>query len=312
MVSRCVFNMLRTTHENSLHSQDDCKNYIGESFRIKMYEVPNWESNATVTDFMIKNCIMIHLDSYDDKFNALVLMTQKLYAMAKDKCQPENSDAVMMQEVLLGGHLYLQIVKEKLGAWLWGLKAMIQKKEKTSTVDRPFEMNLSTIMSCARLTGGLQAVLETFLATGNLSSHTGLGIMQAKGLTIMAENINRMRYMSHFRAVHRGAFFVEMRTTEARQLLPDAWGYICPVHTPDGTPCGLLNHLTMNCQITDAPDRKKVRNVPVVLVQLGMFPINDVNPINADIKNCYVVCLDGKVLGYVPKDNAGEMVQKLR
>jgi len=50
----------------------------------------------------------------------------------------------------------------------------------------------------------------------------------------MAENINRMRYMSHFRAVHRGSYFVTMRTTEARQLLPDAWGYICPVHTPDG------------------------------------------------------------------------------
>lgn len=44
------------------------------------------------------------------------------------------------------------------------------------------------------------------------------------GLTILAENINRMRYMSHFRAVHRGAFFQEMRTTEVRQLLPDAWG----------------------------------------------------------------------------------------
>lgn len=40
----------------------------------------------------------------------------------------------------------------------------------------------------------------------------------------MAENINRMRYMSHFKAIHRGSFFVEMRTTEARQLLPDAWG----------------------------------------------------------------------------------------
>lgn len=58
-----------------------------------------------------------------------------------------------------------------------------------------------------------------------------------------------MRYMSHFRAVHRGSFFKEMRTTEARQLLPDAWGFICPVHTPDGTPCGLLNHLTKYCQV---------------------------------------------------------------
>jgi len=44
------------------------------------------------------------------------------------------------------------------------------------------------------------------------------------GLTILAENINRMRYMSHFRSIHRGAFFQEMRTSEPRQLLPEAWG----------------------------------------------------------------------------------------
>jgi RNA polymerase Rpb2, domain 3 len=30
--------------------------------------------------------------------------------------------------------------------------------------------------------------------------------------------------MSHFRAIHRGSFFQEMRTTDARQLLPDGWG----------------------------------------------------------------------------------------
>jgi hypothetical protein len=46
------------------------------------------------------------------------------------------------------------------------------------------------------------------------------------GLTILAENINRMRYMSHFRSVHRGAFFQEMRNSEPRQLLPEAWGEV--------------------------------------------------------------------------------------
>ena len=70
------------------------------------------------------------------------------------------------------------------------------------------------------------------ISTGNLPTQTGLGLMQDKGMTIMAENINRMRYMSHFRAIHRGSFFQEMRTTEVRALLPDAWGFICPVHTP--------------------------------------------------------------------------------
>jgi len=57
--------------------------------------------------------------------------------------------------------------------------------------------------------------------------------------------------MAHFRAVHRGAIFESMRTTEPRRLLPDAWGFICPVHTPDGTPCGLLNHLTKSCVVSN-------------------------------------------------------------
>ena len=50
-----------------------------------------------------------------------------------------------------------------------------------------------------------------------------------------------------------------------RRLLPEAWGrsdvcissiadvlllgFLCPVHTPDGAPCGLLNHLSANTQV---------------------------------------------------------------
>merc|ERR1712032_1469510 len=107
---------------------------------------------------------------------------------------------------------------------------------------------------------------------GNLPSRTGLGLMQDRGLTIMAENINRMRYMSHFRAIHRGSFFAEMRTTEVRALLPDAWGFVCPVHTPDGSPCGLLNHLAQHCQVvTEARQSTEWRRSALaqVLFSLG-------------------------------------------
>lgn len=57
------------------------------------------------------------------------------------------------------------------------------------------------------------------------------------------------RYLSHFRSVHRGAYFAELRTTTVRKLLPESWGFFCPVHTPDGSPCGLLNHLTADCRV---------------------------------------------------------------
>lgn len=57
------------------------------------------------------------------------------------------------------------------------------------------------------------------------------------------------RYLSHFRSVHRGAYFAELRTTTVRKLMPEAWGFLCPVHTPDGSPCGLLNHLSAMCRV---------------------------------------------------------------
>ena len=85
--------------------------------------------------------------------------------------------------------------------------------------------------------------IEYFLATGNLITRTGIGLMQETGFAVAAERINQLRFVSHFRffknmllfiqfifrAIHRGAFFTEMRTTDVRKLRPEAWGFICPV-----------------------------------------------------------------------------------
>jgi DNA-directed RNA polymerase beta subunit len=71
------------------------------------------------------------------------------------------------------------------------------------------------------------------------------------------------RYLSHFRSVHRGAYFAQLRTTAVRKLLPESWGFMCPVHTPDGSPCGLLTHLTAACRVVTRPPRaRKVGSVP--------------------------------------------------
>ena len=32
-----------------------------------------------------------------------------------------------------------------------------------------------------------------------------------------------------FRCVHRGAYFMQMKTTTVRKLLPESWGFLCPV-----------------------------------------------------------------------------------
>ena len=41
--------------------------------------------------------------------------------------------------------------------------------------------------------------LEYFLATGNLITRTGVGLMQLTGFSVIAERINQLRFVSHFR-----------------------------------------------------------------------------------------------------------------
>ncbi len=42
------------------------------------------------------------------------------------------------------------------------------------------------------------------------------------------------------------------------------------MHTPDGAPCGLLNHLTAGCKITT--DAVPAPNRPAACASLGMVP----------------------------------------
>ena len=118
--------------------------------------------------------------------------------------------------------------------------------------------------------------MEHFLATGNLISRTNLDLMQTAGYTIVADKLNNHRYLSHFRSIHRGQYFAEMKTTTVRKLLPEAWGFLCPVHTPDGGPCGLLNHITLSC-VPLAKEETCIQEKPeafkALLASLGMHPI---------------------------------------
>ena len=84
------------------------------------------------------------------------------------------------------------------------------------------------------------------------------------------EKINFYRFLAHFRCVHRGAYFTEMRTTAVRKLLPEAWGFLCPVHTPDGTPCGLLNHLAASCEVVN--NDSVISPLKKYLKQNGLIP----------------------------------------
>lgn len=87
---------------------------------------------------------------------------------------------------------------------------------------------------------------------------------------------------------------------------PDA-GFLCPVHTPDGSPCGLLNHLSRTCRIITSP--LAVAHIPSLLAAHGMTQA--FSPV-IDGRQNICVQLDGCVIGWARPALAAQLATNLR
>jgi DNA-directed RNA polymerase I subunit RPA2 len=295
-----------------LNTPEECLDYLGERFR-SLSQRADSTSNIDIGHFMIRRYILIHLPSYKDKLECILLMIRKLYSFAAGTCGVDNADSMQNQEILLPGHLITAFVKEKFEEMLQAIRLSLSREIRSDF------SRISNIVTDVKFwskqvdrhgslsSGGIGKKVQHFLSTGNIVSTTGLDLMQVSGYTIVAERLNFLRYCAHFRSVHRGQFFLEMKTTAVRKLLPDQWGFLCPVHTPDGGPCGLLSHLALKCQVLSYPAESKSTNaydLTDLLISLGVSPVGtggergDGRAIST--YNHIVVCIDGKVIGGAP------------
>uniref|UniRef100_A0A5F8GEE6 DNA-directed RNA polymerase n=1 Tax=Monodelphis domestica TaxID=13616 RepID=A0A5F8GEE6_MONDO len=106
----CVSQMLRVVMEEGCITQKQVLNYLGERFRVKL-SLPDWYTNVQAAEFLLNQCVCIHLKSNEEKFYVLCLMTRKLFTFAKEECMEENPDSLMNQEVLTPGRLILMFLK---------------------------------------------------------------------------------------------------------------------------------------------------------------------------------------------------------
>ncbi|KAI9357949.1 hypothetical protein DFJ73DRAFT_640473 [Zopfochytrium polystomum] len=259
--------LLRSFQRYGVFTQQQCLAYIGSKFHV-MLDSPEDSTQEEVGSEFLKRIILVHLTNDADKFDVLIFLLQKLYALVAGECAPDNPDSPQHQEVLMGGHLYNMHIKEKLAEWLDAIKLQIRSELRRSLVgvDLADRLYISRVLN--KTAPDIGQKMQYFLATGNLKTRSGLDLSQATGYTIVAEKLNFYRYISHFHSIHRGAFFAELKTTTVRKLLPEAWGFLCPVHTPDGSPCGLLNHLSHTCRIITAP--VDTSSVPALVASLGV------------------------------------------
>lgn len=306
--------LLRTYKAYSLNGKAKTRAYLGEKFK-PVLGVHDDISDQDAGSEFLRKVVLVHLGNVEvtesqdrDKFKMLLFMIRKLYSLVAGECTVDNPDAVSSQEILLPGFLYGMIIKEKFDDWLRSVQSACQewslKNNKAKFTDPSFLQDFPTKI-LRRTNENLGGLLEYFLSTGNLISPTGLDLQQTSGFTVVAEKINFYRFISHFRMVHRGSFFAQLKTTTVRKLLPESWGFLCPVHTPDGSPCGLLNHLAHKCKVTT--NDLDVSTIPRLLAQLGVSDDS-----SASVEDRVVVQLDGRILGFCTPKQAHVIGDTLR
>ena len=306
--------LLRTYKAYNIHGKAKTRAYLGNKFRIVL-SVPEDMSDEDAGGIFLSKIVLPHLGTSDseasndaDKFKMLLFMTRKLYALVEGECSIDNPDAVQNQEILLPGFLYGMIIKERIDEWLASIGGALREWGRNNSwapiTSSEFEKDFNARI-LRRTNENLAQALEYFMSTGNLVSPTGLDLQQVSGFTVVAEKINFYRFISHFRMVHRGSFFAQLKTTTVRKLLPESWGFLCPVHTPDGSPCGLLNHLAHKCKI--ATKQSDVSHIPQLISQLGVQETS-----SASLQHSVTVQLDGRILGFCSPKQAKIIGDTLR
>ncbi|KRX96185.1 DNA-directed RNA polymerase I subunit RPA2 [Trichinella pseudospiralis] len=280
----CVVNMLMDLKSENLNSKADALSYLGRLFRTALPVISS-TTNMEAGQILIDRYLC------------------KLCSLAKEEIVPESPDSIANQEVLLPGMILLLILKERLEIMLTRMCRYIVD---SIICDSLHQFQMRHITTAVKFTSLVTRALEYFLRTGNLPSNVHHAFSQQSGFCIIAERLNHLRFVGHFRAIHRGAFFSELRSADVRKLSTEAWGFICPVHTPDGAPCGLLNHLTASCCITAT---QGTRNL------FGLFSMTASAMLNLDSATdqyYYRVIVDGSVIGVICEENVQQAIQTLR
>ncbi|GFE54518.1 DNA-directed RNA polymerase I subunit [Babesia ovis] len=297
--------------------------------------------------YLLKNYVLLQAKTNGEKFETLLYMFKKLIKVSRGEIQTENYDSFAFQELLLPGQIYSCILKESIYSALLKIKSIYQaellelcktisgdstRRSKRRVVEVDTELNdpkdlmehlleRPELFSYAvdKVSPDITKKLHYFLATGN-ATNTHFELTQASGLTVVAERINYHRFMSHFRSLHRGSIFAKMRSTDVRKLLGETWGFICPVHTPDGAPCGLLLHLAQYAlPVTDADCEGATEAVKTLLRNQGYcvdFLTNDTVSDFLASEGKYIrripVLVDGIPICNIPMQDARKVYEEIK
>ncbi|KAK4533082.1 hypothetical protein CCYA_CCYA15G3939 [Cyanidiococcus yangmingshanensis] len=295
---------------NGEGTREAALSFIGSRFRCLFGEhITAQASDECCGVFVIRRYVLTHLDEPLQKLEFLAYMARKLMHFMTNCIVEDDPDSLANQEVLLPGQLWLLFLQEKLQDSLLALRDEIQR-QLSSKLNHEELSNPDFVRRCImRARAGMRVGdrMQYMISTGNASLRDGAELLQQSGFSVVADRINFQRFLAHFYCVHRGQYFMSVRSSEFRKLKPEAWGFICPVHTPDGAPCGILNHLSQSCRVVSDYQRAAsnrnglehlVRTLPIE-PSLAHESLRLLPPANS-----LPVLIDGRVWGYAQSESA--------
>ncbi|CAL6037772.1 DNA-directed_RNA polymerase subunit beta [Hexamita inflata] len=291
--------MLRDFHQMKLHTQNDALAYLGSSFRNICYRHRSDLSDVQVGEILLQRHVFFSMNN-KQKFDLLCNMARRLYLFTDNQLIQDNQDSTANHDVLLPGHLFTAFMSENVETFLQSASYACMKHHKEGKFEYSEEFFKKKGVFKSQV---IEQKFRSLISTGNLLSASGLDLLQQDSFSVTADRLNFVRFMAHFRSIHRGKFFAEMKTTAVRKMLPESYGFLCPVHTPDGAPCGLLNHLGYACSVVHANDSIKDEILMKQLMTHGVGMKTD---------NSIPVMLNGKIIGEVDNDEAQQLVNYLR
>jgi DNA-directed RNA polymerase I subunit RPA2 len=305
-IYRKVISMIKNSY-CKFNSSVQKKNlsFLGSIFR---FTFPSAEySDFNIGKFIISKYIFVHLGKHNEKkVELLCFMIQKLLLFQKGHICEDNPDGFDTQEFLLPGNLILMNLKEKLEnsknffqsnhKKFFKYKNFPQDKKDSHTFVKEIGRSLS------RITKGL----DKMISTGSYLNKNENDLSQTTGLSLSIERLNFGRFLSYFRGMHRGKYFSEIKSTTGRKIFSESWGFLCPIHTPDGAPCGILNHISASVvvSINNPIDRKKF------ITFMKRFGKNSIY--FKKLNNVVPLILDGEILGFASENFLRWFLDKLR
>lgn len=309
-----ILTVLSKMKDFETYSQKECLEYLGNRFK----PILKIEDPMECARELLRKVILIHLDKQEDKFNLLVEAVKKLFRCYDQKIHPDDIDAPSNFELYTEAQLIPLCIREKLEEIkrTFSVKIMNALRSRVSTNDSTSSLNTSEAFELSGECSDLQIAkikkvfdfldfdigskIKKLLSTGTLTTMNCSDLLQTNGFTILAERINFWRFASHFQSVSRGAFFATLKITSIRKLRPEGWGFFCPINTPDGTPCGILTHLTRSCSVSDQKHT----------VDDSIFYDFGVIPPSRSYSNSTPVFYNGKLLGTA--SNPSQLARSLR